>query len=149
MSVSQKCQYALRAAFELAKRRGQGATTIAEIAAVQEIPPKFLELILNELRQGGFVESRRGARGGYMLSSDPSSLFAGDIIRFVDGPVAPVGCVERGANEDCPLRHQCAFMDMWRRARDAVADVYDTTSLEDLIEAERASAEAHSPSYCI
>lgn len=72
MSVSQKCQYALRAVFELARRRGEKPTSIREIAEAQAIPAKFLELILTQLRKGGLVESRRGIHGGYLLAVWPT-----------------------------------------------------------------------------
>jgi len=150
MTVSQKCQYAIRAIFELAKRPTDRPTSIAEIATKQAIPRRFLELILNELRQGGFVESRRGIQGGYLLAVAPADLSVGEIIRFVDGPLAPAKCV--GAQEedcDCPMLGNCAFMDLWKRARDAVADVYDNTTFEDLLEAERAGVENAAPNYSI
>ena len=149
MNVSQKCQYGLRAVFELAKRQGMGPTTVGEIAEAQAIPPRFLELILNQLRQGGFVESRRGVQGGYLLTLPPENLNVGDIIRFIDGPLAPVRCVASDKGVDCPLHGNCAFMGMWIRARDAVAKVYDQTSFQDLIDEELASAERYVPSYCI
>ena len=148
MNVSQKCQYALRGIFELAKRNGQGPVSIGEIAAVQSIPARFLELILGELRQGGFVESRRGRRGGYMLASSPEELKVGDIIRFIDGPVAPVKCVSGTGESACPLHGDCAFMSMWVRARDAVASVYDSTSFQDLVDEEHAASD-YVASYCI
>jgi len=148
MTVSQKCQYALRAVFELAKRSGAGPTSIGEIAAKQAIPRRFLELILNELRQGGFVESRRGVQGGYLLALAPADLSVGEIIRFVDGPLAPARCV--GDEDcDCPMLGNCAFMDLWKRARDAVSEVYDNTTFEDLLETERAGAEKGAPNYSI
>lgn len=149
MSVSQKCQYALRAVFELAKRRGNGPTTVAEIAEAQGIPPRFLELILGQLRHGGFVESRRGAKGGYLLAVPPSSLHVREVLEYVDGPVAPVRCVLGEEKAECPLEGNCAFMGMWGRARDAVAKVYDETSFEDLIEEERANNDKYVASYCI
>ena len=149
MSVSQKCQYGLRAVFELAKRWGNGPTSVSQIAEVQAIPPRFLELILGQLRQGGFVESRRGVHGGYLLTMDPARLYVGQIIQFIDGPVAPVRCVAGNKESDCPLRGNCAFMSMWSRARDAVAGVYDQTSFQDLIEEEAAAAERYVASYCI
>ncbi len=149
MSVSQKCQYGLRALFELAKRRGSDPTSVSQIAEVQAIPPRFLELILGQLRQGGFVESRRGVHGGYLLVMDPARLYVGQIIQFIDGPVAPVRCVAANKESDCPLRGNCAFMSMWSRARDAVAEVYDQTSFQDLIEEEAAAAERYVASYCI
>jgi Rrf2 family transcriptional regulator, cysteine metabolism repressor len=151
MSVSQKCQYALRALFELAKRDSDKPTAMTQIAEAQAIPPKFLELILSELRQGGFVESRRGRGGGYFLTPKPDELTVGVIIRFVDGPVAPVKCIAGNAPSDrtCALYGGCAFVDMWSRARDAVASVYDNTSFQDLIDKERLGAEAKANTYCI
>ena len=149
MSVSQKCQYALRAIFELVKRQGSGVATVAEIAEAQAIPPKFLELILGQLRQGGFVESRRGVKGGYLLAVGPEDLSVGDILRFIDGPIAPVRCVRGTSQKDCPLEGNCAFMGMWTRARDAMAEVYDQTSFQDLINEERANLGKYVASYCI
>jgi Rrf2 family cysteine metabolism transcriptional repressor len=151
MSVSQKCQYALRALFELAKRNTSKPTSMTQVAKTQAIPPKFLELILSELRQGGFVDSRRGRGGGYVLRSNPEELTVGTIIRFVDGPVAPVKCIAGSSpsDTDCPLFGNCAFMDMWSQARDAVSEVYDNTTFQDLIDKERLGAEAQANTYCI
>lgn len=149
MSISQKCQYALRAVFELAKRDGTGPTTVAEIAEAQAIPPRFLELILGQLRQGGFVESRRGVRGGYLLAAPRQILSVAEIIRFVDGPIAPVRCVAGSKDTDCPLHGNCAFMGMWARARDAIAEVYDETTFQDLMDEEQASARDYVAGYCI
>ena len=118
MGLSQKCQYALRGVFELAKRQGQGPTTVGDIAAAQVIPPRFLELILGELRKAGFVESRRGKQGGYLLRVLPRRLNVGTIIRFIEGPVGPVQCVRADEDADCPLHGRCAFLGMWERARE-------------------------------
>lgn len=149
MSVSQKCQYALRAMLELAKRHGRWPTTISEIARAQAIPAKFLQLILGELKHGGFVESRRGRAGGYLLVGRPTDVAVGKVMRFVDGPVAPVKCVAGDQEADCPLRPNCAFMGMWSDARDAVARVYDGTTLQDLVVAEAVARTQYVPSYCI
>jgi Rrf2 family protein len=149
MGISRKCQYALRAVFELAKRRGQGPTRIGDMAKAQAIPQPFLGLILAELKSGGFVESVRGPHGGYLLTVPPNALRVGEIIRFVDGPVAPVDCVGSGKAATCPLRSDCAFMSMWKRARDAVAEVYDATTFQALIDAEGAAAQPYVASYCI
>ena len=152
MSVSQKCQYALRAVLELAKRPREEPTAAGVIAKIQAIPVRFLELILGQLRQGGYVTSRRGAKGGFSLAVEPSALNVGDIIRFVDGPVAPVKCVaepDGSSSAECELYGRCAFMSMWVRARDAVSEVYDSTTFSDLIEAERTIAEKTRQSYCI
>ena len=160
MQVSQKCQYALRAVYELAKRHGEGPATAPDIARAQAIPPKFLELILQELRQAGLVESRRGPQGGYLLAGDPRVLTVGQVIRLIEGPFAPVSCIAAGdpgpnpngaggasAPGPCPLQGRCAFLNMWERAHSAVAGVLDATTFQDLIEAEREVAFV--PNYCI
>ena len=139
MLISQRCQYALRAVFEVAKRFGQGPTKIDQIASAQAIPPRFLAAILNQLRQGGFVESRRGSDGGYLLARPPSSMTVGELIRFIEGPIGPVGCMDEGPARGCALRGSCVFRSMWEEAREAVENVYDTTSFEDLVERESAA----------
>ena len=148
MNISQKCQYAMRAVFELARRYGDGPTTVAEIARVQSIPHKFLELILGELRQGRFVDSRRGPRGGYMLVGEPSEVAVGQIIRFVDGPIGPVDCLANDSS-GCPLHTSCAFKGMWTRAGDAIANVYDQTSLQDLLDEQQAAGDSLAAPYSI
>ncbi len=148
-NVSQKCQYALRAMFELARRYGDTPTSVAEIAEVQAIPQRFLVLILGELRQGGFVESRRGARGGFLLRGLPETTTVGEIIRFVDGPICPVSCIAPDDSTRCPLKGGCAFMEMWERARNAVAEVYDNNSLQDLLDAQEARKGEYVADFCI
>jgi Rrf2 family transcriptional regulator, cysteine metabolism repressor len=142
MQVSQKCQYTLRALFELAKRGGAEPVAAAEIADAQAIPSRFLELILQDLRSRGMVESRRGNKGGYALAISPKTTSVGDVIRAVDGPLAPVKCVAGRSDESCRLKKtRCAFMGVWERARKAMEEVYDNTTLQNLIDDERAAAE--------
>jgi Rrf2 family cysteine metabolism transcriptional repressor len=149
MSVSQKCQYSLRSVFELAKRWGEGPVKIADIARNQSIPTRFLEVILNQLKQAGFVDSKRGSTGGYVLARLPSTLTVGEIIRFIEGPLAPVDCTAGGTIERCPLHGDCAFLPMWERAGAALAEVYDTTTFEDLVEQERQRKQEYVADYCI
>lgn len=137
LNISQKCQYALRATLELAKSYGHRTVSVSQIAVAQAIPPRFLELILGELRKGGFVLSRRGMQGGYELVSPPEALTAGDIIRFIDGPLDPVACVSGDPAESCTFGGNCAFLPMWRQAKEAVSKVYDGVSFADLLEQER------------
>lgn len=148
MNISQKCQYAVRAVLELAKRFGQGTMPISEIAARQAIPPRFLEIILNEMKQGGFVGSRRGVQGGYQLLMDPRQLSVGQIIRFVDGPFDPVKCVGEG-NKPCPLKNRCSLIEVWQQAKAAVEQVYDSATFADLAEKERRFDAVKSADYCI
>ncbi|MFW6107147.1 MAG: RrF2 family transcriptional regulator [bacterium] len=149
MLISQKCQYALRALFELAKRRGQGPVRIADIAQAQAIPPRFLEVILGQLKQAGFVRSRRGNRGGYELDRPPESLAVGEVIRFVEGPIAPVVCAADKSRSACPLYGDCVFLPMWERVKGAISEVYDHTTFQDLVEQEARKGEEYVPSYTI
>jgi Rrf2 family transcriptional regulator, cysteine metabolism repressor len=145
MFVTQKCQYTLRALFEMAKRHGTGPVSAADIAEAQAIPPRFLELILQGLKDTWQVSSRRGNNGGYMLAVPPEAITVGDIIRSVDGSLAPVQCVSGRGHEHCPLKGQCSFMDVWQKAQAAVEDVYDSITLQDLIDNERSAAKQTGP----
>lgn len=149
MALSQKCQYALRAIFELSKRHGLGPIKIGEVAKAQAIPVRFLAAILTQLRQAGYVESRRGARGGYQVARDPKELAVGEVIRFVDGPLSPVKCLSGPGAAHCPLRGNCAFMGLWRRAQTAVAGVYDATTFQHLLDEEQTAKKDYVASYCI
>ncbi len=149
MSVSQKSRYALRATFELAKRFGQGPTSSSQIASIQSIPPRFLELILNQLVGGGVAQSRRGARGGYMLACAPRELTVGRLLRLTEGEVAPVDCEVCGGGADCPLGDHCVFAALWERAERAMLDVYDGTSFQDLIDQEQRMRQGYVANYSI
>lgn len=149
MAISQKCQYALRALFELARRHPGGPTTIPDIAKVQAIPPRFLELILGQLRKADLVESRRGVHGGYALACGPAELCVGRVIRLMDGPLDPVNCAPAGGRPRCPLSGNCAFAGLWRRARDAVEQVYDQTTFQDLLDEYQAAGHDRPPMYSI
>jgi len=149
MFVSRKIRYGLRAIFELAKRQGQGPVKIAEIAKAQAIPVRFLEVILNELKQGGFVDSKRGSEGGYMLVRSAAEVTVGDVIRFMQGPIRAVGCLAGGSVDDCPFYGECVFLPMWDKARKAVEDVYDGTSIQDLLEQETIKSGERGADYSI
>lgn len=151
VNVSQKCQYGLRALFELARHEGEGLMRLTEIAEIQAIPPRFLENILNQLRQGGFVDSRRGKDGGFMLARPADQIRVGSIIRFFEGPIHPVNCAGENPTHKCPLRGGCVFMLLWDEARLALESVYDSKTLRDLVEMEArlSSTPAPSTDYCI
>jgi Rrf2 family protein len=136
MGVSLKCQYGLRALFELARRHGDGLVGIPEIAEAQAIPRRFLENILNQLRQGGFVESRRGKGGGFMLSMAPSRITVGDIVQFIDGGIYDVACEGDKPLHNCRLKGTCVFLPVWQEARAALEAVYNNKTLQDLLDAD-------------
>jgi Rrf2 family protein len=138
LSISQKCQYAVRATLELAKRYGRKPTSIGEIAACQAIPPRFLEVILNEMRQAGFVQSRRGIRGGYQLAKPPGEITVGQVVRFEDGTLEPVKCItDKEGKSSCPLRPRCALVEVWTQAQQAIEQVYDSITFEFLVAREK------------
>lgn len=140
MSVSLKCQYGLRALFELARRAGGPPTRIQDIAAAQAIPPRFLENILNQLRQGGFVESRRGKAGGFVLARPAVQITTLEIISFLDGPVYPFDCEGENPIRKCTLGPDCVFMPLWLQARHALENVYRNTTLQSLVDAQHDKA---------
>ncbi len=146
--VSQRCQYAIRALFELAKCDGRGPVKISDVAEAQAIPVRFLELILAQLKQAGFVRSRRGKEGGYFLAVPPSLLTVGAVIRVVEGPLAPVTCLANRAGSTCRLRGTCVFLGMWERAGQAASAVYDGTTFQSLVEEEERRKDAQ-PTYAI
>jgi Rrf2 family protein len=145
MTVSKKCQYAVRAILELAKRGNRCPVSISDIAAKQAAPARFLEAILAELRHGKYVDSRRGAQGGWLLLRSPKDITVGEIIRFVDGPLDPVDCLGEETSQVCALRGQCALVGLWRRAKEAVESVYDSTTFQDLVDQERALNRSAAP----
>ena len=149
MAISQKCQYALRAVFELSKRSGQGPIPAAEIAEAQAIPHRFLESILTQLRQAGIMESQRGSRGGYVLASRPAMVTVGDIIRLVDGPIGPVPCAIGDTAANDPPYGDGVFLPVWRSAEAALAKVYDGVTFQDLVDEHAAAAQDHIPIYSI
>jgi Rrf2 family cysteine metabolism transcriptional repressor len=124
MNISVKGEYALHAVFDLASQPPGQPVKIADIAGRQKIPQKFLELILASLKQGGFVESRRGAEGGYLLARPADAIKVGEVLRFVEG----------ARNEKSRVRRQAEspFADMWQRVNGSVSDVLDQTSFADL-----------------
>lgn len=148
MNVSQKSQYALRALLELSKRRGDGPVSSSQIASNQAIPGRFLELILGQLRRGGFVESRRGVHGGYMLAMVPGDITVGKVIEFIDGPISPVDCIKNPRKYNCRFNEGCAFMSLWRRAAEALREVYGATTFQDLLDEDTAGG-GYVPGYSI
>jgi Rrf2 family protein len=136
MPISQKCQYGLRAIYELAKNDGGKPLKIAEIARRQVIPLRFLEVILNELKRGGFIRALRGKDGGCTLARSAGDLTVGEVMRFIEGSFAPVGCVSEDNTDHCPLQGRCVFLPVWERAQKALATVYDGTTFQDLIDQE-------------
>lgn len=134
MLITKKNQYALRAVFELAKHHGKGPIKISYIAQMQAIPERFLEVILSQLKKSGFVRSKRGYQGGYLLVVPPDELSVGDLMRFLHRNDVSEVCVAPIPEIKCPFLGDCAFFPLWRRVRDAIYTVYDETTIQDLLD---------------
>lgn len=134
--ISQKAKYALRALTALAQADGARPLLISEIAVQQGIPKKFLEQILLELKRNAIVESRRGKLGGYLLQRPASEITFGEVLRLIDGPVAPLPCLSVTAYrrcEDCDGEHQCEIRHVFARVADATREVLFTTTIADAL----------------
>src|SRR6476469_8170981 len=133
MKISQKGLYALQALMMLSRNYQQGAIKIRDIAYEEGLPEKFLELILLEMKNARMVESVRGAKGGYQLRRDPADIDLSEIIRLIDGPLAPFGDAEQLRELiDRDLDHRALYQ-VFLDVRDAAARILDNTTLADLI----------------
>jgi Rrf2 family protein len=136
--ISQKAKYALRALIALARSHGTDDTRlISEIAEQQRIPKKFLEQILLDLKHHGIVVSRRGKAGGYMLLKSPDTITFGEVLRIIDGPIAPLPCLSRMAYrrcEDCREEKSCEVRRVFARVAAATREVLDGTTIAACIE---------------
>lgn len=133
MKISQKGLYALQAMMMLGRHHHQGAIKIRDIAYEEDLPEKFLELILLELKNARIVESVRGAKGGYQLRREPEEIRLSEIIRLIDGPLAPFGDADQLRvliDRDLPHR---ALYQVFLDVRDAAARILEHTTLADLI----------------
>ena len=136
--LSHKAKYGLKAAFYLARRHDQGPVLISDLATAEYIPKKFLEHILLELKKHGILYSRMGKGGGYSLAKSPEKIYLGQIIRVLDGPLAPVQCVSKSAYircVECKDERTCEIRKVMKHVRDATAHILDRTSLADAMHA--------------
>jgi len=136
VKLSKKSEYALRALIELTQVHGTGTLQRHEIAARQHIPVEFLEQILLALKRAGLLSSRRGMKGGYALIKSPDEITLGQVIRMLDGPLAPIACVSKTAYQkcsDCPYANkaQCPVQQVMGTVRDAIAGILDHYTLAD------------------
>lgn len=135
LTPPKKGQYALRAIYELARHAGKGPIKISDIAQAQAIPRRFLEVILNQLKGSGLVESKRGFYGGYSLSKTPDKIRVGDVIRYLQKDQQEPGCLACGSGESCPFVGHCVFITLWQKVKSAAFKVFDTTTMQDLLNA--------------
>ncbi|MBO0950159.1 RrF2 family transcriptional regulator [Fibrella forsythiae] len=135
--ISKKAKYAIKALKALTELYGEGPVLISQIAARESIPQKFLEAILLELRNQGMLQSQKGKGGGYSLRVDPERITLAQVIRIIDGPIAPTPCVSLNFYvrcDDCEDEETCAIRPIMLQVRDANLAVYETTTMQMLVD---------------
>lgn len=135
MKLSTKGRYGLRAAAELAVCHGQGAVPLRQVASVVEVSEAYLEQLLATLRRAGLVESVRGAQGGYRLARAPGEITVGDVLRALEGSMAPAECVA-GPGASCANMASCATRRVWEKMQTSLNQVMDSITLQDMLEDE-------------
>jgi len=131
MRITYKGDYALKALLDLAVHYESGVSTINDIAKRIDAPVKFLEQVLLDLKKGGFVESRRGNVGGYHLAKDPVKITLGQVVRYIEGPIEPISCVEKGYAK-CSDLSCCLFRGVWQKVANVTSDIIDNVTFGDL-----------------
>ena len=138
MKLSKRGEYALRALidFGVAQAIGRPMLQVSELAAKEELPTKFLEQILMQLKAAGYLESRRGKHGGYLLARPPENISIGQVARLIDGPLAPIACVSQTAYErcTCPDEEHCGLRMLMLDVRNAISNILDRYTLADVVE---------------
>ena len=138
MKISKRGEYALRALIDIgiAKELGRDLVQIGELASQERLPVKFLEQILTQLKEAGYVESKRGRYGGYFLKMPDDRIRFGNVIRLIDGPLAPIACVSRTAYEPCtcPDEAHCGLHMLMLDVRNTIANILDSYTLADTVE---------------
>lgn len=131
MKITYKGDYALKAILDLAIHYDKELVAAHDISRRIDAPIKFLEQILLDLKKGGFIESRRGKVGGYLLARPPDEITVGDIIRFIEGPIEPVACAKHGYSE-CTDMYKCVFRKIWQDVSQATTGIIDNINFEQL-----------------
>lgn len=132
MKLSTKGRYGLKAMFELALNEGKGPIPLKKIGLRQNISDQYLEQLFLNLRKANLVKSVRGAYGGYLLSRAAKDITVGDILRVLEGPIAPSECVLY-SDLDCELMNTCVTKVIWEKIKKSIEDVIDSISLEDMV----------------
>ena len=139
MRLSLRGEYALRALLVLGLNYEQPLVRIKTISDQQNIPKRFLEQILNDLRSAGIVQSKRGAAGGYRLAKPPDQITLASVVRHIEGALAPVSCVSERFYEkcSCPDESRCAIRSVMKEVRDAIVAIVERVTIADLCQRAR------------
>jgi Rrf2 family protein len=144
--LSSRARYATRAMLDLSLRYDEGPVLIGDISERQNIPLKYLQQILVSLKLAGFLQSRKGPGGGYALARSPKEITLGEVVRAMDGPIAPISCVSvtNYAECGCPNPERCSLRATFKEVRDAMAEVIDHISFAEIAQKQRDADEADS-----
>ncbi len=144
VAFSTKGEYGVRLMVQLGRHYGAGPASLTEISAVEDLPRAYLEQLAFVLRDAGLVTSTRGARGGYSLARPPAEIPMSEILRALEGPLAPMICATDAIGHDaiCDRTSTCTVNFLWIRVRDAIAGALDTITLADLVPPRRLGLEA-------
>lgn len=134
LTFTSKEEYGLRAVMYLAMHQAEWPIQTREIATSDGIPEQFLEQVLAGLRRSGIVRSIRGASGGYELARVPRSITAGDVIRALSGPIAPIPCLDGDSPDRCDKVERCAVMNLWQKVQSSISQVLDRTTIQDMVD---------------
>ena len=141
MRITYKGDYALKTILGLSLHYNQGLVNINDLATRSDVPVKFLEQILLELKKGGFVDSKRGTNGGYFLAKAPGQIKVGDVVRFIDGPIEPIACASKETEyAGCLDTNTCVFRELWSSVAYATSRIIDSVTFEDLVNKVRSRA---------
>lgn len=132
MKISTKGHYGVQAMFDLAQHFGEGPISLKSVAERQGLSEHYLEQLIAVLRKAGLVKSVRGAQGGYVLAREPADIKVGDIIRVLEGPIAPVECVSQEDADQCLKAEFCITRNVWEKVRISIEDVLDSITLADM-----------------
>jgi Rrf2 family cysteine metabolism transcriptional repressor len=133
MKFSTRSKYGLNAMVELALRQGSGPASIKDISETQKIPEAYLEQLFMPLKKAGLVSASRGAQGGYELAGEPKNVFVGQVIRILDGPIAPTDCLDEEGG-GCARGNECPGRIIWEKIYKSLNDVIDKLSLQDILD---------------
>lgn len=133
MRFSTRGRYGVQIMVDLAQHTTEGPISLKSIADRQKLSEHYLEQLIPELRKAGLVKSIRGAQGGYILAKRPEDIFIGDVIRVLEGPIAPVECTNQSGDDCCEKTEFCVTREVWVKVRDSINDVVDSISLADLL----------------
>jgi Rrf2 family protein len=147
MKLSTRGRYGLRAVLDLAVHQGEGLVLLKDIARRQEVSLPYLEHLITPLIAGGLVKSTRGARGGVLLLKSPAEVKLTEVVQLLEGSIAPVDCLNDP--KVCSRSASCVTRDIWMQMKEAMIQVLDSTTLQDLVERQRQKGQIETGMYYI